>query len=580
MVYRFGSFTLVPAEKRLLLGGKPVALAPKVFDTLLLLVESQGRLLNKQEFLTRVWHDSFVEEVALPHTISQLRKALRGGTETTDPIETVPKVGYRFIVPIEVVDLEPSDGPSNVTVAVLPFENLSATPEREYLADGLTEEVIAVLGQLDPERVRVIGRTSMMAYKRTAKSLSGIGRELRAGFLVESSIRGEGERLRITSKLIRAHDQIQIWGATFDSEPDSVLELQRELSTAIAHQIRLRLSPERLNGLARRQTRHVEAYDLYLRGRYFWSQLSPVTTRQALEFYTRATALDPDYALAWSGLADAYTGSPINGDAPPLGVCGRARESAARAVATGANLAEAQASLGMMKFWIDWDWTAAESALRRAIALDPGYGMAHRVLGIVLSYMARHQEAQAAARRARELDPLDFVHHALSAQVAFNAMDYSASVEHARRANTLDPEFWVGYQQLAQAYERLGESELAFAALRKAVQFSGGNSKPLGLRGYLFARLGRAGEAQEVLHTLEAVSRERYVPPYATALVHAGLGNEDRALEWLERAYQVRDVHLAFLTVDAKWDPLRADPRFAALLDRCGFIRGGESAGS
>jgi len=234
----------------------------------------------------------------------------------------------------------------------------------------------------------------------------------------------------------------------------------------------------------------------------------------------------------------------------------------------------------MMKFWIDWDWAAAESALRRAIALDPGYGMAHRVLGIVLSHMARHQEAQAAARHARELDPLDFVHHALSAQVAFNAMDYPAAVEHARRANTLDPEFWVGYYQLAQAYERLGKSDLAFAALLKAVQFSGGNSKALGLRGYLFARLGRVGEAQEVLHTLEAVSRERYVPPYATALVHAGLGNEDRGLEWLERAYQVRDVHLAFLAVDAKWTPFRAGARFAALLDRCGFVRGGELTGS
>ena len=183
----------------------------------------------------------------------------------------------------------------------------------------------------------MIGRTSMMAYKRTMKSLTEIGRELGAGFVVESSIQGEGGRLRITSKLIRAHDQVQIWGRSYDSEP-SVLEFQRELSTAIAQQIRIRLSPERLTGLAAaRQTKHTEAYDLYLRGRYFWSQLSPLTTRRALEFYENATELDPNYALAWSGLADAYAASPINGDAPPLKVGTRARDAAVRAVGAGSS---------------------------------------------------------------------------------------------------------------------------------------------------------------------------------------------------------------------------------------------------
>ena len=361
-----------------------------------------------------------------------------------------------------------------MTLGVLPVENLGAGSDHEYLAAGLTEEVIAVLGQIDPEHIGVIGRTSMMAYKGTTKSLAEIGRELDAGFLVESSIRGEGGRVRITSKLIRAHDQVQIWSATYNSEPGSVLEFQQELSTAIAQQIHVRLSPERLDGLARRQTRHVDAYDLYLRGRYFWTQLSPLTTRRALEFYTRATELDPDYALAWSGLADAYSTSPINGDAPPLQVWPRARDAVAHAIGVAPNLAEAQASLGLMKFWLDWDWGASEAAFRNAIGLDPGYGLAHRTLGILLSQMERHDAALSAMQTARELDPLDFVHHALSAQVAFVARDYPAAVDFARRANVLDPEFWVGYYQLAQACEQLGKSELAFEALQKAGQFSGG----------------------------------------------------------------------------------------------------------
>jgi DNA-binding winged helix-turn-helix (wHTH) protein len=574
IAYKFGCFCVYPSEKQLLRDGKRVPLAPKVYDTLLLLLESQGRLVEKSEFLNRLWPDSHVEEVALAHAISQLRKALRDGMDGSIFIETVPKRGYRFGVPVEVVGPKAGDITSRVTLGVLPVENLGPGSDHEYLASGLTEEVIAVLGQIDPEHIGVIGRTSMMAYKGTTKSLAEIGRELVAGFLVESSIRGEGASVRITSKLIRAQDQVQIWSATYNSEPGSVLEFQRELSTAIAQQIQVRLSPERLNRLARRQTMNVDAYDLYLRGRYFWTQLSPLTTRRALEFYTRATEIDPDYALAWSGLADAYASSPINGDAPPLQVWPRARDAVTHAIGVAPNLAEAQASLGLMKFWLDWDWGASETAFRNAIRLDPSYGLAHRTLGVLLSQMERHDAARSAMQTARELDSLDFVHHALSAQVAFVARDYPSAVDFARLANVLNPEFWVGYYQLAQACEQLGESELAFEALQRAGQFSGGNSKVIALRGYLFGKLGRIGEALEVLNTLEAVSRERYVPPYATALVHAGLGRHDQALDWLDRAYEAHDVHLLLLSVDPKWDVLRADPRLPMLIERCGFDRG------
>jgi len=294
VAYKFGGFLLNPADKQLLHDGRAVALPPKVFDTLLLLVESHARLVEKDDFLKRVWPDSFVEEVALAHCISHLRKALRNGTQGRTFIETVPKRGYKFVAAV-------------------------------YLADGFTEEMIAALGQIDHDRLSVVGRTSMTAYKRTAKSLTDIGRELDVAYLIESSVRAEGGRLRIMSKLIRARDQVQIWSASYDSEPSSILEFQCKLSAAIAEQIRLRLSPERLTALARRQTRNAEAYDLYLRGRYFWHQLSPPTTRRAVECYARATELDPEYALAWSGLADCYAGSPINGDAPPLEVWPRAR---------------------------------------------------------------------------------------------------------------------------------------------------------------------------------------------------------------------------------------------------------------
>ena len=576
-VYKFGEFRIEVGKRLLLRGGAPVALTPKAFDTLLHLIQNRQRVVEKDELMQAIWPDTSVEENNLNQNISTLRRVLGETRGENRYIATTPGKGYRFIADVEgggALSVPVQAAPERVTLAVLPFENLSSDPEREYLADGLTEETIAALGQIDPEHLGVIGRTSVMNYKKTTKTLGEIGSELGASYLVESTLRGEGGRFRVTSKLIRVKDQMQVWTASYDGEPASVLNFQRELSAAIAEQIRLRLSPERLNALARRQTRNAEAYDLYLRGLHYWHQLTPPTTRRAVECFSHATQLDPEYALAWSGLADANAASPINGDSPPLVMWPLAREAAARSVAAEPNLAEAQTSLGFVKFWFDWDWLMAEAAYRKAIELDPNYPMAHRMLGIVLAHMGRYAEARPEMARLRELDPLLAINHALSAQVAFAGREYAAALQFARQAIVVDPEFWIGLFQLGQAYEQSGESELALEALNKAERFSGGNSKAISLRGYLFAKLGRANEAREVLSTLEAIARERYVPPYAMALVHAGLGESELALEWLDRALAVRDVHLAFLPVDPKWDAFRGDPRFQALLKRCGFSEG------
>jgi tetratricopeptide (TPR) repeat protein len=352
-----------------------------------------------------------------------------------------------------------------------------------------------------------------------------------------------------------------------------MLGLQRELSTVIAQQIRIRLSPERLDALARRHTRNADAYDLYLRGRYFGNQLTPATNKRAIEYFERATALDPNYALAWSGIADAVGASPINSDTPPRQVSARAREAAARAVAADPALAEAQNSLGYVNFLLDWNWPIAEAAFRSAIALDPSYARAHVVLAHVLSQQGRQAEAVTITRRARELEPLNAMVHAMSSQVAFQGRDYPGALEHARQAIVVDPELWIGYMESGQVYEQLGKPDLALEAFSNAARFSAGNTKAISHRGYVLAKAGRTEEAREILKTLEEVSRDRYVPPYALALVHAGLGERDAAFEWLDRAYEARDVHLIFLTVDPKWDPYRGDPRFVALLARCDFMR-------
>jgi len=547
-------------------------------DLLILLVERHRQLVWRADIVKRLWDpDVFVDvEMGVNTAIRKLRQALDDSRESPEFVETISGKGYRFIAPVTTPAAstalqDSAQSESRVMLAILPFENFSKDPSQEYFSDGLTEETISCLGRMNPERMGVIARTSSMAYKRTSKSVSEIGAELGVDYILESSVRREDNRVRITSQLIRVKDQTHVWTSDYDRDVTSVLDLQRELSIAIAQHVGLQLLPERLTALADRQTRKVEAYDFYLRGRYFWNQLSAVTTKRAMEYYARATEHDPEYALAWSGMADAYSGSPINADLSPLQVWPRARDAIAHATASGPSLPEVQTSLGLFKFWLDWDWVAAETAFRKSIALDPSYSLAHRFLGIVLAHMARHEEASVAIRHARDLDPLNATNHALSAQVAFAARDYSGAVQFAQQAITIDPEFWIGYFQLAQVHEQLGNTDLALNALNNAGRFSGGNSKAIALRGYICGKLGKTKEAHEVLSTLEAVSRERYVPPYATALVYLGLGQHDSTLDWLERAYDAHDVHWVFPPMDPKWDPLRADVHFADLLRRCGF---------
>jgi TolB-like protein/Flp pilus assembly protein TadD len=572
--FRFRDFELDVAGYELRHQGRPIRLERQPMDLLILLIQHRRQLVSRTEIVDRLWSKDVIVDVetGVNTAIRKVRKALQDSAEEPAFIETVPGKGYRFVADVQVV--RPAEvGASRTMLAVLPFVNIGSDPDREYLADGLTEETIATLGQIDPEHLSVIGRTSTMAYKGTRKSLAEIGSELGADYLIEGSIRGESNLLRITCKLIRVRGQAQVWSASYDRESTGMLAVQQELSMAIAKQIRLTLSPESLISVSRRQTRSADAYDLYLRGLRLWNQLTPAATRRAVEYYVAATEVDPNYSLAWAGIADAYTSGTVNGDAPPLESWPRAREAAAHAIRGDPNLAETQLSLGQINWLLEWDWPTADAAFRRAIALDASNAWAHSMLGHVLSQSGRHDEASRFMQRACELEPLSSVHHAMSSQVAFQARDYYAAVDEARQATLIDPEFWVGYMMLGQTYEQLDESDLAFEALARATRLSGGNSKPISLRGYLLAKLGKVKEAREVLRMLEDVSRHRYVPPYAMALVHAGLNEPEAVFERLDRAYDARDVHLVFLTMDSKWDRFRADSRFGLFLARCDFMR-------
>lgn len=460
-----------------------------------------------------------------------------------------------------------------VTLAVLPFTNLSGDSEREYLVEGLTEETGAWLAQMDPEHLSVVARTSTLQYSGTTKSAADIGRELNADYLVEGSVRVEGDRLRVTTTLVRVRDQVRVWTELYDREPTSLLGVQRELSNAIAQQVRLRLSSRQIEVVAQRQTQSPDAYDLYLRGRNFENQRNPDANRRALEYYTRATAVDGTYALAWSAIARVLLGSLVNADASPGEVLPRARQAAEQAVRAGSASAETQFSLAYLQWCCDWDWTRSEAGLRQALQFDPRFAQGHLVLGHVLSQMGRHEEALQSALRARQLDPMSAIMPALSSQIAFQARDFRGAFDFARQATVLDPEFWIGHMMQGQALAQLGEYDAALESLTAAARFSGQNSKPLSLRAYILAKTGRADEARALASMLEQLSRTRYVPPYAMALISAGLDERDAVFLWLDRAFDARDMHLIYLTVDPKWDRFRDDPRFMALIARCGFAK-------
>jgi TolB-like protein/DNA-binding winged helix-turn-helix (wHTH) protein/Flp pilus assembly protein TadD len=610
--FRLGDWLVQPALCRLSKDGRTVQVRAKVMDLLAYLAEHSGEVIPKGRLLDDIWGSQAISESALTRTVAELRQALGDDAEQPRLLETIPKRGYRLIGPVapvpEAANPPASGQPRRVsirtkavllaaavaialllgvagwawrgsganvaplTLAVLPFDSLGNDPEHEYLADGFTEETTAALSMIDPDHLVVKSSRSTMRYKRTTKSPAEIGRELTADYLVVSTVLMEGERVRVTSNLIRVRDERQVWSKSYDREPTSILGLQRDLSDAIADEIRRKLSPERLSALTRRQPQSAEAYFLYLRGRGLINEATPRANAQAVQNYERALRLDPNYALALSGLAFSYGASIMSGDAEPAVVKPLAQSAAKRALQADPNLAEVQTALGQVAFLIEWDWAGAEVALRQAIELDPHYAPAHRTLGHLLSQRGRHAEAVAPMQRAIDLEPLEPLNHALASQVAFQAHDYPRAVEHANQALVLNREFWIGFTQLAQAYEGEDKTDLALKALTNAERFSGGNnSKVLSLKGYCLAKAGRTTEARAVLRRLETLSRERYVPSYAMALVHAGLGERDAALESLDRAYEARDVHLIFLTVDPKWERYQDEPRFKALLRRCGF---------
>ncbi|MGD0157291.1 MAG: winged helix-turn-helix domain-containing protein [Terracidiphilus sp.] len=574
MVLKFDRYELDPAAYELRRRGRPVRLERLPMELLLLLVERRGALVTREEIATQLWAPDLFRDLdnGIHTAIRKVRQALNDSAERPAFVQTVSGKGYRFVAPVAIVtDRSPSSANQSIAVAVLPFENLTGDASQEYLSEGLTEETIAALGNLAPERLTVIARTSVMRYKRTRKTVGEIASELGVDYLLESTFRRDERAVRITSRLVRARDQAQVWSGNYDRDWRSVLQLQEELGKAIAQHVELRFTAERSISHARQTTADPDAYDLYLRGKHYWNQIRPTALRRAIECFEAAVSKDPSFALAWSGLADTYAVLPVTSDGDPAEFWSKARHAADEAMRLQGKLAESCASSGAVSFWLDWDWSRAEQELRGAVLLNPSCVSGYRYLAHVLSNFGRHSEALAVMANACRVDPLSPALHAISGQLFFQARRFEEAEDRARHSLALNTDFWLAHLILGKVYEQTHRAAAALTEFDTAFRLSEGNTEALSLKGYTMAQMGRRTEAEQVMRTLLETARTRFVPPYNIALVCAGLGDSGTAYEWLEKARLIRDVHMVFLTVEPKWDTFRRQPSFQSLMQRCGL---------
>jgi TolB-like protein/DNA-binding winged helix-turn-helix (wHTH) protein/Tfp pilus assembly protein PilF len=629
---RFGDFEFDSRARQLRKHGHTIRLHGQPLEILGLLLERPAQVVLREEFRAKLWpEDTFVDfEHSLNAAVNKLREALDDDANNPRFIETVPRRGYRFIGAVELPDSqglklavpempaslespvvvaesqipsrnrhrgvfvtafvlvvvvavvfgfdlggvrhrlvgEPSV-PRIQSIAVLPLQNLSNDPEQEYFADGMTDQLITNLAQVSA--LKVISRTSAMQYKGTKKSLSEIARELHVDAVVEGTVMHAGDRVRISAQLIEAPTDHHLWAASYERDLREVLSMQDEVTRAIVSEVRVKLTAQERARLANTHPINPEAFQLYLKGRYFWYKLNPEAMQKAIEYFQQALEKDPAYAPAYAGLADSYNTLAFFNVFPPREVMPKAKAAAVKALELDDNLAEAHVSLGWAGFTYDLDWPAAGKHLERAVVLKPAYPLAHSYYSLYLSALGRSEEGLTEAKRALDLDPVSpAIVHYVGVQL-YMARRFDEAIEQCRKALELDPSFTPAHGTLGHVYAAKGMYREALAEYEKFATLSGGSPGSAALVGYAHARLGQRSGAFRVLDQLRAASKQRYVPAVSFAIVYVGLGEKEQAFLWLEKAYDERTNSLAYLKVTATWDPLRSDPRFADLVRRIGL---------
>lgn len=452
------------------------------------------------------------------------------------------------------------------SLVVLPLANLSGDPEQEYFADGMTEALITDLSKI--RSLKVISRASAMRYKEEKKTLPQIARELGVDGVVQGSVMQAGDRVRISAQLIYATSDQHLWAESYERDFKDILALQGEVAQAIANEIRIQLTPQEQARLATAKPVNGGAYQLYLKGRFFWSKATEEDYKAAKKNFDRALELDPNYALALSGLANYFWATD---ELSPQVAMPRAKDYALKALAIDDTLSDAHTTLANVKFNADWDWQGAEKEFKRAIELNPNEAEGRRAYSVFLSAMGRSEEALMEIQTAQRLDPLSLITSSDVGWANYFARRYDRAIEQCQETLELDPNFVGAHDCLGSAYLAKGNYGKAIAECQRATTGSGNDLLRVTGLGRAYALAGRTAKAREVLQKLHSESERRYVPPYFLATVYAALGEKDEAFTWLEKAYDVRDTNLTWLKVDDAVDSLRSDARFRALLSRIGL---------
>ena len=539
-------------------------------DLLILLVERHRQLVSRADIVKRLWDPGvFVDvEMGVNTAIRKLRQALRDSRESPAFVETISGKGYRFIAPVNAVLLGRHQEAIE-SVAVLPFANDSADPDAEYLSDGITETLINNLSQI--WNLRVVARSTVFRYEGKDIDPQKAGNDLHVRAVVSGRLLQRGSTLIIRAELMDVATGAQLWGGQYNRKAEDVFALQDDLSREISEKLRLQLTGDEKQRLTKRYTEDAEAYRLYLKGRYHWNKRSPEGLQKAVEYFRQALDKDPAYALAYAGLADTYAYLSFFNVVAPREAMPKAKTAAVKGLEIDKDLAEAHVSLGYVSFTYDGDWPAAGKHFEQALALNPAYSRAHTFYPFYLSSLGRSEEALEVARRALDFDPASpAVSHSLAVQLYF-ARQFDQAIDQAHNTLEMDANFAISYAVLGEVYLSKGMYREGLLALGKYSALSRSSATSLALLGYSHARLGERSQALRMIEELKAASKESFVPALFVALVYAGLEDKDQAFTWLEKAYEERFNRLAYLKVEALWDPLRSDPRFADLIRRVGI---------
>lgn len=616
----------------LLRGGRPEPIPPKAFDVLLMLVESSGHIVEKDELMKRVWAGTFVEEGNLKVTVSVLRKALEADSGHRQFIETVPRRGYRFVASVKALPSEgaelvvreqttasitieeseesseqengralgpairksgvslqlaiagatvmglaivglylwtnrPAPGPEIRSMAVLPFKPVSADGRDESLEMGIADTLITKLSNIRNLTVRPM--SAVRKYSGLEQDAVVAGREQRVDAVLDGSIQKVGEKVRVTVRLLSVADGAILWTSQFDEKFTDIFAVQDSISERVAEKLDVRPSREEMRLLTKNYTQNTEAYQLYLKGRYYSSKRTKEGINKGIEYFRQAIEKDPRHALAYADLARTYKSSSYYGIIPPSEAHPRSKEAVSKALEIDETLSEAHMVLATILESSDWNWRAAEEEFKLAIDLKPNDATAHHLYGLFLERRGRLGEAAPEMAEALKLDPVSLIVNKNVGDPFYYMRRYDEAIEQYRKTLELDPNFFLARLWLGKSYEQKGMYKEAIAEFQNAMS-SEDNPAILGALGHVYAVAGNKGGAETVIKELKGLS-ERYVAPYHIAIIYAGIQKKDEAFHWLEEAYQSRDEWLLYLKIDPRLDSLRSDPRFSNLLARAGF---------